>query len=576
MSAPSLRSPGEKRILVHGGSKARFESLVAAMARGAGGELTRHLGQPVVRLDAENVRFIAAYDVDGVREVLSDRYVNLLVVDLCDLRDAHERCRAARAVLRAIDATEDRELRYGFHRILVVLPDDADPAYDDLLIELGRMGLRHVLRVEHRDDSVSDDVGARVFTRLCSMIDASEPGKTALVSNGGGITGIHFEIGALKCLDDCLSPGGVNEFDAFYGISAGAVVNSLLAVGYTVDEMMAAVAGVPGGRIPNLDLNLLRISHVNFAENAWRWRRAVTTALRASMRVLRGFDRRAARDAADEIFLEWTSLIGAPFHSHEFERMLADLLETRGGTNRFSDLPRPLYIGATDQDARRAVLFGDEGFSRVPISRAVQASLSINPAFGGVRIDDRFYEDGAITRTSNYVEAIRHGARLVFVLDPFVPYVSKQAGANNKRGMLYNLDQDVRTLSFTRFESVRDLTLREHPEVSSYTFLPANSQRKLLSVNPMDHRPFLAIWRAAYLSTLQRLEAVEHRLAGDLAVRGRKLDLSRAKAVAERLRRRGAIDFGDFYPDRRVSIRKFLLVRERGIARAEPRPLAAE
>ena len=55
----------------------------------------------------------------------------------------------------------------------------------------------------------------------------------------------------------------------------------------------------------------------------------------------------ASAQRADEIFLEWTSLIGAPFHSHEFERMLADLLETRGGTNRFSDLPRPLYIGAT-------------------------------------------------------------------------------------------------------------------------------------------------------------------------------------------------------------------------------------
>ena len=452
--------------------------------------------------------------------------------------------------------------RHRYHRTLVLLPEasDGDAPLDDLVLELGRLGIRHVHRLPASDahGNVPGAIGHAIFRRVASFVRERDLGSMALVANGGGITGIYFELGALKCLDDCLGPNGVAEFDSFYGISAGAVVTALTAVGYSIDEQMAAIAGHAGGRVPPLSLSLLRFGHVNVRDHLWRWRRFATTGLRAAGRVLRG----RARGAADDLFLEWTSLVGAPFHSDGFEAMVRRLLEAPGATNRFSDLARPLYVGASDQDARRPVLFGEPGYDRMPISRAVQASLAINPAFTGVRIGDRFYEDGAITRTSNFVEAIDHGARLVFVLDPFVPYVSKKAGANNRRGMLYNVDQDIRTMSFTRYESTRDLVLRDHPDVSSYTFLPANSQRKLLSANPMDHRPFLLIWRAAYLSTLARIEQVEHRLAGDLALRGRVLDTSRAKLVAAQLRRRNRVELADFFPDRRIELRQRPLVRD--------------
>lgn len=528
------------------------------MAEGSGGQLGRSLGHPTVKHEDGTFRFVPTYDVDGAREVLAERYVNLVLVDLCDAESGEVRCSAARRLVRALDAAEDRELRYGFHRILVLLPKDADADFDDLLVELGRLGIRNVLRVAHDGVTPSAETGARVLRRIEALVQDRDPGPTALVANGGGITGIYFELGALKCLDDCLGPGGVNDFDAFYGISAGAVVTSMLAVGYSVDEILAAVAGVPGGRIPPLSLSLLRFGHLNLGDTVWRWRRMARTGAAATLKAFRG----KGRGVADDLFLEWTSLVGAPFHSDGFEKMLRGLLEVPGATNRFGELPRKLYIGATDQDARRPVLFGEPGYDRVRISQAVQASLSINPAFAGVRIGDRFYEDGAVTRTSNYVEAIDHGAKLVVVLDPFVPYVSKKAGHNNHRGMLYNLDQDIRTMSFTRFEGVRDLVLREHPEVSSYTFLPANSQRKLLSMNPMDHRPYLAIWRSAYLSTLQRVRQLAHRLAGDLAVRGRKLDLARASEVEKRLMARGRADLSDFYPDGRIVLHQRPLVRE--------------
>jgi len=71
---------------------------------------------------------------------------------------------------------------------------------------------------------------------------------------GGGITGLYFEIGALKCLEDCCSTGTLNACDLYFGISAGSVVTGMLANGFTVGEIMAGIAGVEGGRIPPFDL----------------------------------------------------------------------------------------------------------------------------------------------------------------------------------------------------------------------------------------------------------------------------------------------------------------------------------
>ncbi len=207
------------------------------------------------------------------------------------------------------------------------------------------------------------------------------------------------------------------------------------------------------------------------------------------------------------------------------------------------------------------MLFGSEGHDHIPISFAVQASLSVNPAFSAVQIDGRFYEDGAVTRTSDFVEAIERGADLVLVIDPFLPYVSRQVGANNRRGILYNIDQDIRSMSYTRFENTRNWVLRQSPEVSSYTFLPGNRVRRILSVNPMDHRPFLAVWQGAYLSTFQRIERLSHRMRGDLAVHGIALSLDRARAVADRLAKTTDPSFADFFPDRKVALRQPPLCR---------------
>ena len=72
----------------------------------------------------------------------------------------------------------------------------------------------------------------------------------------------------------------------------------------------------------------------------------------------------------------------------------------------------------------------------------------------------------------------------------------------------------------------------------------------------MDHRPYLEIWRGAYLSGLQRIDQLCHRLRGDLAEHGIQLDTTAAEVVAEQLRTAATPSFEDFFVDRKVGIKK--------------------
>lgn len=556
--APCQYEPGtkRKRMLYVGSGLQCFESLVRDMSVAPSTERVRSEIYPVLRMGGQEIEIVPVWDTLGATDKLRSAYVNLLLVDLRWCENFESRVAEVRQLLEALDHDDDVEQRYGFHRIVVMISGPDANRIDELVIELGAVGVRFVLRQDFRPNlpawSSDPPFAERVLRCAIDLTSSRRIGKSAICASGGGITGIYFEMGVLKCLDDCLSNCGVNDFDMMFGISAGAVVTSLLSVGYTPDELMAGIAGERGGRVPSLSLSLLRLSHFNHEDVRWRMRSALATGLRAFWDSLRG----RGDETAEKLFLEYTSLVGAPFHSAEFEVMLRRVLQMSGSSNDFRELPIELYIGASDQDARSHVLFGSEGYDHVPISKAVQASLSVNPAFSSVPIDGRYYEDGAITRTSNFGEAIHRNATLIFTLDPFVPYVSKLPGLAHRRGVLYNIDQDIRTISFTRFERARNSTLRKHPEVSSYTFLPSNTLRRLLSNNPMDHRPYLEIWRGSYLSALQRIDQLCHRLRGDLAEQGMLLDTAMAEVVAEQLRSTPKLSFEDFFPGRQVDIKK--------------------
>ena len=557
----AARTPRPQKTLLYcGPDPEAFQSLVGSIAEVARAEV---LPAPAATADSpaglrlahprSDLTILPAYTVPQALDTLAGTFLNLLVIDLRFSEDEAEqqaRVAKARELLRTLDDVDDVERRFGFHRIVVLVSGPDGAFIDNLLVELGSLGVRHVLKERRfRAGETPRHFARRVLGLTMRLLFAPRNGQIALISSGGGITAIFFELGAIKALDDCLPDLPINDLDMFFGISAGAVVNSAIAQGFAPEEFMAAIDGREGGRIPPVNLSLARLSNANLADMRQRLGIASRAVVRAGADVLR----RRPGPTVDDIFLGATALVGAPFHSDAYEALLRRMHTRPGATNDFRLLRRPLFIGATNQDARRHTLFGDEDNGDTPISRAVQASLSINPAFSSVEIGGTWYEDGAITRTSNFSEAIRRGAELIFVFEPFVPYHSREPGFAHRRGMLYNIDQNVRSLSFTRFETERNHSLRRHPEVSSYTFLPNNRLRHLLSINPMDHRIHLEAFRGSYLSTLRRLQGMAYRLRGDLGLHGIRFDTAKAEAVAERLEHAGdKLRLEDFFPDGRV------------------------
>ncbi len=519
------------------------------------------------KLSYENIKFswFVEHNAQGSLERLQSTYMNLFIMDLrwdpgMTDEEFDSNIRKAFDLIAQLDSSHDLEARYGFHRIVALVSGPNPEQVDDIIARLGYEGIGRILRQYELGEA--EQGNAKFIERVQDVIiellfSPPRRRRTALCLAGGGITGIYYEIGALKCIDDCLRANTaplpvINNFDMYFGISAGAVISGILTAGYSLEELMAAIANIDVGRIPPISLELMRIQNFNYVDIFHRLKIATTATADVFWKTLTLQE----KPALDTLWNKYSEVLGPPFHSGHLENIVSDILTARGATNNFRELPRGLYIGATDQDAKKHVLFGSEDFDHIPISKAIQASISIHPAFSSVKIRGRYYEDGAVTKTSNFAEAIKRGASLVLVLDPFLPFVSRKVGYAHGKGLLYNLDQDIRTLSFTRFANTRNWVLRKHPDVRSYTFVPSNRLRQLLSSNPMDHKPYLEIWRGAYLSTYRRINAIFHRMRGDFNAHGLLFDKEIADVVAQQLETTEELSFEDFFPERIVEIRQ--------------------
>ncbi|HET8644287.1 MAG TPA: hypothetical protein VFO85_02285, partial [Vicinamibacteria bacterium] len=164
--------------------------------------------------------------------------------------------------------------------------------------------------------------------------------QTALVCAGGGVTGIAYEAGCVAALEALLGRSAAT-FDTYIGISAGAVVTSLVANGISATEVCAEMAkgsgrlfGVPTGGL----------FHVP-AGDAFR---ALRILPRLAGRLLA---RRASGLSAAEIVMSALSGLPAGLVDNSGVReSMARVLGARG-TDSFADLGRRLYILAVELDS---------------------------------------------------------------------------------------------------------------------------------------------------------------------------------------------------------------------------------
>jgi NTE family protein len=243
--------------------------------------------------------------------------------------------------------------------------------------------------------------------------------KTALVLGGGGFTGGVYEIGALRALDLLAVNRTVNEFDVYVGTSAGSFIASMVANGVTPEEMMRVVDQQVPTPFRDIDLGtLLRPNYLDFAKSA---------AL-LPLRML-GIARTLATNLRSVSMMDIVVGLaeGLPpgvYDGSGIESYLGDVLGDLDRTADFRLLGPELYLPATDLDTCERIVLGEDGWEDVPIPTAVAASTALPMVYKPVDVKGRHLVDGGLGSSTNLDVAVEHGAKLVVVINPLVPYVN--------------------------------------------------------------------------------------------------------------------------------------------------------
>jgi predicted acylesterase/phospholipase RssA len=274
------------------------------------------------------------------------------------------------------------------------------------------------------------------------------PSKTALVLGGGGMTGGVYEIGALRALDLLAVNSTVNDFDIYVGTSAGSFVAGMLANGVTPDEMMQVINDRVPSDLDDLDLsNVLKPNYLGFAE------KAASLPLR-TLQLLRTLARMGDFSAIDLGVGLAEVLPSGVYSGHGISDYIDGVLSESGRSNDFRLLDRELYITATDLDTCERIVFGEEGWADVPISKAVQCSTAIPVLYKPVDLKGRHLLDGGIRSTTNVDIAVEKGAKFIVVVNPLVPFVN-------------DFESTIPTVLGSRVRRVSDMGL---PAIASQTF----------------------------------------------------------------------------------------------------------
>jgi len=294
-----------------------------------------------------------------------------------------------------------------------------------------------------------------------------KPSKTALVLGGGGFTGGVYEIGALRALDLLAVNSTVNNFDVYVGTSAGSFVAGMLANGITPDEMMQVLGSRLPSELEDLDLDrVLKPNYLGFLA------KAAALPLR-TLELIRALARIGELSAIDIGVGLAEALPTGLYSGAGIADYVEEVLAASGRVNDFRLLDHELYVTATDLDTCERIVFGEDGWSDVPISKAIQCSTALPIVYKPVDLKGRQMVDGGIRSTTNVDVAVEKGAKFIVVVNPLVPFVN-------------DFEKTIPTVFGNRVRRVSDMGL---PAIANQTFRLIAHQRLHQSV---------AMWQEKY------------------------------------------------------------------------------
>ena len=361
--------------------------------------------------------------------------------------------------------------------------------------------------------------------------------KTALVLGGGGFTGGVYEIGALRALDLLAVNRTVNEFDIYVGTSAGSFVASLAANGVTPEEMMRVVNQQVPTPFRDVDLGtLLRPNYFDFAKSAALLPLRLVGLARNVASNLR------AVSVMDLVVGLAEGLPAGIYDGGGIEGYLMDVLGDLDRTRDFRLLSSELYLPATDLDTCERVVFGEDGWDDVPIPTAVAASTALPMVYKPVEVKGRHLVDGGLQSTTNLDVAVEHGAKLIVVINPLVPYVNDfqkmiptMLGSRVRRvsdmGFPQIGYQAFKLLVHQRLhESVRQWS-EKYPGVDIILIEPEPNDELMFETNVMNFTKRVDIARHGFESVTIKLAKDYDRFAEICARHGIEISATRVRRV---------------------------------------------
>jgi NTE family protein len=363
--------------------------------------------------------------------------------------------------------------------------------------------------------------------------------KVALVLGGGGVSGGVYTVGALRALDLLAVNMTINQFDIFLGTSSGSFVAALAANGVTPEEMMRVVLGERPASFRDLDAGMLLPpnlpgllrSGIGLPRHLIELARQVATA-------------RGGGSLIDALVSFADSLPSGFCTTRGIERYLRDVLSGPERSDDFRGLERELYIAATDLDSCERIIFGEAGWDDVPISRAVSASTALPVLYAPVRIRDRELIDGGIISTTNLDVAAAHGATLIVVVNPLVPFgndlskrVTTLRGERSRRvsdfGFSQIAYQSFKLLAHQRLHEQRESWAARYPGVDILLIEPDRDDELMFETSLMSYSSRIEIAKHGFRSVTHKLAGEYDRVKEVCARHGVEISADRVRGVLE-------------------------------------------